>query len=201
MQSTEFYQTTRPYIAISQLLGLLPLSFDHKGFRYKIISVLKTCLILALLLYFVFLISFFFVRTLEDDFLNYGVWALMIIFRLPVIAIQVLIQQKNCTKIEKFYVLVNESDTKCKQLGIKVDFTKHQKFVAFYIGFFVFSSSIHYASILALHFVHGTIPTYGMLMETVYVVDNTFTELLTIQFVMMTYLIKDRLASLNRHIR
>lgn len=205
-----YFTSIQPFYRLAKFFGLFPMSYKgpvRRGIlKFTICGFIRTLLaflVLFTMLFFIF-INHIMLLMEQRPFLINTVWSWFLIIIYPVIIFQLILQAIKMKKIRSFFIFMNEIDSKLQQLQVLLDHKKHRRFISYNLAFLV--------GIMLIRFI---LQGYALLKSgsryrtraSVAVQEICFLWflfyycLLSLQFVFITYLVRERFRALKDLLR
>lgn len=203
------YTSIEPFFRVAKIFGLFPMSFQNPIQKGKIVftgpSVLATILtfLVLILLHLIVIYNQKELHGTDSSFLTSAVWSWFLIFVLPLIAIQLVIQIKNVKDIANFFDFMDQIDIKMYELRIDIDHKRHKTVVTFTTALGVGNWCIRIITLpLYLIFVWADKLRYAVFFhELSYICFLTFEYFFVLQFLFPCYLLRERLKMMKGRLR
>jgi hypothetical protein len=202
-----FYTSIKPFCIFANYMGFFPFSFDgpaRKGFlKIKKINVLQIVLVLIILTTATVGNFVLYVYTYDPtlSFFRYSVWTWLMVFADPIIFLQFFIQLKKQHEIRSFLKLMHDIDLRFMSLGLQVDHKSHRKFVRNLSISIMFLPCMNYIIPVLGSYYYGQISSNTFAQEFFYFVYVSVECFIFTQFVVFTYLLRERFKLLSKLLR
>lgn len=206
-----YFTSIEPFYRVAKLFGLFPMNFEEpvrKGnLKHTTCSLLRTGIALLILFgMFMLIIYNHIIYICENQpFFYWMVWSWILIFIFPVITIQLILQILKMKEFKGFFHFMNEIDSKLYQFSVKIDHKRHRKFIYCFTYLWFGMMLIRFCATIFI--MKGYEPFYvsskGSLIvqETSYVFVLFYNCLYSLQFIFITYLLRERFRIINGLLR
>ncbi|KAL7051662.1 hypothetical protein ACKWTF_004557 [Chironomus riparius] len=174
--------------------------------RFTRLSLLRMSMTAA---FFILMICFIFYNHItfineQQPFLDMTIWSWFLIFIYPLIVAQLIFQVLKMKDIRKFLKFMDEIDKKLKKLSIKVDHKRHRRliirttFILMLILSLKFTASIVITKIFWMYYsTNGNRFSH----EVCFLFFLFYESFFALQFVFLTYLLRERFSALKKMLR
>jgi len=200
----ENYLTSlEPFYKISKLL---PVSFEkpiRKGnLKFTYLSLLRTAVVFVILFVFIiFILSNHIIFTNENQaFLALMFWSWFLIAVYPTIILQLTFQMIKTKDIRIFFNFMDDIDSKFRKLCIKIDHQRHRKIIFRCTWLMTSTLLLRFLPILIFSILNkDEYKTNGNMTanEISYFGFLVYISAFTLQFVFLTYLLRERFSALK----
>jgi len=205
-----YFTSIEPFYKITNVFGFLPMSFvkpvRNGNLKFTYFSVFRTSLVFVFLLILIFFIirNHIIFSNENQSFLVVMIWSWFLLFIYPFIIVQLIFQLTKAKDIRDLFCFIDEIDSKFHKLFIKIDHQRYRKKIfrvtVFMIGTLIlrFSGSFVVGLLNAEHY---TSKGSMQVQEIAYLVFLLYVTLFTLQFVFLTYLLRERFVVLKELLR
>jgi hypothetical protein len=199
------YSSFYPFCIFARFLGFFPFGFEGatKNGRLQLTfcSIFFTLLgvaILSMATTAQFSMSYHFVIA-QSNFFETTIWTYFLSFVFPIIFLQLFIQTYRANRLKEFIHFVHEVDLKFQDLNVNINHFQQRRRVISFIISMVCVLLARYSSSLLIHLqLDGDFFIFSESLYAAYLLYECFFAL---QFVVPTYLIRERFKELRKMLR
>ena len=205
-----YFTSIQPFYRLAKFFGLFPMGYkgpERRGIlKFTICGFIRTLLAFLVLFGMLFLIFINHIMLLMEQrpFLINMVWSWFLLIIYPVIIFQLILQAIKMKKIRSLFLFMNEIDSKLQQLQVLVDHKKHRRFISYNLVFLVGIMLIRFI-LQGYALVKNGSPyrtrSSVLVQEICFLWFLFYYCLLSLQFVFITYLVRERFKALKDLLR
>jgi hypothetical protein len=199
-----FYTSINPFCVFARSLGFFPLDFDEKGhLKCTKWSLAQTALGITVILSqttIVFCRPFqFYVNA--SNFFDTTLWSLFLDFLYPTIILQFCVQMWKMKDIKKFLRLMYKTDVKINSIRVFLNHTRHLRVVRFLVCFSILVSISKFLLSLLYHKLDDGGERMYYIEELSYGIYTVFECFFTLQFIVTSFLLRERFKALKSFLK